>query len=113
MSLLSIVYAIFHNPQLSEISISYVWYPYDAKWEYRTSDLGDFGILDFQLLNRALFPSLKKVTFQEKMWDQDSQTIVESKIEPSDLMPNLYESGILHCHTPVITKHDIFLGAFT
>ena len=113
MSLLSIVYAISHNPQLSEISISYVWYPYDAKWSFRTSDLGHFAILDVKLLNRALFPSLKKVTFQERMWDQDSQTIVESKREPSDLMPNLYESGILHCHTPVITTPDIFLGAFT
>ena len=113
MSLLSIVDAIYHNPQLSEISISYVWYPYDTKWSFSRSDLGHFAILDVKLVNCALFPSLKKVTFQEKMWDQDSQTIVESKREPSDLMPNLYESGILHCHTPVITTPDIFLGAFT
>ena len=100
--------ALNHNPRLREITFSYLWYPYDVRWEYHKRDLQQFAMLDFTLVNPDAFPSLETFTFQEKKWDGKSKMAVESGRKPSDLMPYLYETGILRCHTQVIPRPNLF-----
>lgn len=107
-SIASIGAALNHNPRLREITFSYLWYPYDVRWENHRRDLQQFAMLDFTLVNPDAFPSLETFTFQEKKWDSKSKMAVESGRKPSDLMPYLYETGILRCHTQVIPRPNLF-----